>query len=64
MGIYGHKIPVPVANRVCVTERVRAHICRLTHMWVVVGWEQYCVLVLVFVKHVLLQILSEPFVCL
>jgi hypothetical protein len=33
-------------------------------MWVVVGWVQYSVSVLVFISLVLQQILSEPFVCL
>ena len=59
MGIYGHKIPVPLANRVYVTEKGCAHTCKHMHLWVVVGWVQYSVSVLV-----LQQILSEPFVCL
>jgi hypothetical protein len=64
MGIYGHKIPVPLGNRVCVTERVCAHTCKHMHMWVVVGWVQYSFSFLVFISHVLKQIFSESFVCL
>jgi len=65
MGIYGHKIPVRLANSVCVTDRkgACAHIKHM-HMWVVVAWVQYSGSVLVFISHVLQQISSEPFVCL
>ena len=39
MGICGHRIPVPVANRVCVTER--KGVCTHTCGWLLGGAVQY-----------------------
>jgi hypothetical protein len=57
MGKYDHKIPIPIASRVCVTERknlyVCAHTCKHVHMVVAVGWVQHSVSGLVIISHVL-----------